>query len=669
VIAGLGVVTLLTVGAVAVQALVGGGGDGANSPEAAVARLVDAVAAEDPVAAVAALAPDEVQSLGDLVTEIEDRAQDEGLAAEGDTFAGIDLTADDMEYEVDELGDGVARVTITDGTLGYSFDPDQLSEQSRRLVDAGDSEGELDISDEAGGFGEDAFLVAVRRGGSWYVSLAYTLAEYVVDGLDLPEADFDAEPDLRDPAPDPEAAVIDLVEALGQGDAREIAAGLPEDEWRVLVPYEDALSELLEGSDGEGLDADLEVTEAALDVQDLGDGARRVKILSAEGTVEGSDGEEIEWELDGWCFRTSGDEELWDELCDAVEGSYLARTVQDEAPSVVVVEDRGGWVVSPVRTVLDSVRAALPDLDHDIIVTMLGRPDLVAPDGEAPFGEAFEVELGSAGVATRTITAAADAELIVTVDDSTWWYLVDQDGDELDYGDDGYLVEEGREYLLVLQRQERAGAAPVTVTVGQVVHEDLGEVSLSGTVDGTLSAAGPVRRSTFTLDREVSAEIEVDGAAFVEIYEDGEYVCEGGDVCDFLPGSEYTLVMRGEEYDLHDGAEVDVSVSFTPIEPPPPGTALDATIDGGPAVNGELESGESAFHDLLIPAGVSVVVSVVADVEGDEEDVDFDAYVEDEEFTESGDEEFVLEGPLDAEIEVYLYTDEPAGYVVLLSPA
>jgi len=663
-IAGVGVVALLTVGAVAVQALVGGRDGGASSPEAAVAGLVDAVAAEDPVAAVAALAPDEVRSLGDLITEIEDRAQDEGLAPEGDTFAGIDLTAEDMEYEVDELGDGVARVTITDGTLGYSFDPDRLSERSRRLVDAEDSEGELDISDEGEDFGEDAFLVAVRRGGGWYVSLAYTMAEYMVDGLDLPEADFDAQPDLRDPAPDPEAAVVDLVEALGQGDAREIAAGLPEDEWQVLVPYEEALSELLEGPDGEGLEADLEVTEADLDVQDLGDGARRVKILGAEGTVEGYDGEEIEWELDGWCFRTAGDEDLWDELCDLVEGSYLARTVQDETPSVVVVEERGGWVVSPVRTVLDSVRQALPGLDHDIIVTMLGRPDLVAPDDEAPFGEAFEVELGSAGVATRTVTAARDAELIVTVDDSTWWSLVDEDGDEVDYGDDGYLVEEGGQYLLVLQREERAGAAPVTVTLGQVVHQDLGGVSLSGTVNGTLEAAGPVRRYTFTLDREVTAEIEVDGAAYVEIYEDGEYVCEGGDVCDFFLGSEYSLVMSGEG-NPQPGEEVDVSVSFTPVEPPPPGTALDATIDGEPAVNGELEGGESAFHDILIPAGAAVVVSVVSDVE----DEDFDAYVEDEEFTDSGDEEFVLEGPLDAELEVYLYSEGPAGYVVLLSPA
>jgi hypothetical protein len=122
--------------------------------------------------------------------------------------------------------------------------------------------------------------------------------------------------------------------------------------------------------------------------------------------------------------------------------------------------------------------------------------------------------------------------------------------------------------------------------------------------------------------------------------------------------------MLGEDEAPQGDEEIDVSVSFTRVEPPPPGTEVDATIDGETLTGGELEGGESAYHELFVPAGTTVRVSVVADQDGE----DLDVFVEGESFTDSGDEEFVLEGPIDAELEVYLYSDGPTGYIVELSP-
>ncbi|QYG91670.1 hypothetical protein HC251_03920 [Iamia sp. SCSIO 61187] len=668
-VAGIGALAVLAVGAFTVQAVVRAGGSGASSPEAAVERLAEAIAAEDPVAAAAALAPDEVATLGDLLAEVTDRAEDEGFAPEGDTFAGIDLTAEDLTYEVEPLAGDVARVHVVDGTLGYAFDPDDLSDRTRRLLpdEVEASSDEADISDEVDDVVDEdqAYLVTVRRGGGWFVSVAYTIAEQVVDGLDLAEADFDADVERRDPAPDPEAAVVALVEAIGQLDLRDVTAALPEDEWAVLVPYEEALTELLEGEAEDELapDPDLEVTDIDVEVEEQGGGLAQVRVLGAEGTVEGSDGE-VGWELDGWCLRSEVMEELVDDTCAAADDTYLGRALLPDDPTVVVVEERGGWVVSPVRTIFQGIRDVLPHLDHDVVVTLVGRPDLVEPAGEAPLGETFEVDLGDAGVATRTVTVPEDGEVIVTVDDETDAYLVDQDGDELERELEGYTVAAGRSYLLVLERQSRDGDAPVTVTLGRVVDEDLGEVSLSGTVEGVVSPAEPVRRVAFTVNREVTAEPVVDGDADVEVFEDGELACVEGERCSFAPGSDYLLVMR--RGGLLGDDEVDVSVAFEVVAPPAPGSGSDATVDGDTVATGTLEDDlDVAFHDIVVPDGVSVVVTVAADDPDEDVDVELDG----ESYAVDGDEVLVVDGPLEATMEVYLFTAGPATYTITVEPA
>src|SRR5690348_14806370 len=73
VIAAAGVAALVLVGGLAVNAAVGSGG-GAGSPEAAVQRLADAISHEDPLAAADVIAPEEVRSLHDTVSNAERRA-------------------------------------------------------------------------------------------------------------------------------------------------------------------------------------------------------------------------------------------------------------------------------------------------------------------------------------------------------------------------------------------------------------------------------------------------------------------------------------------------------------------------------------------------------------------------------------------------------------------
>src|SRR3954447_15532977 len=73
-IAATGVVALLGVGMLAVTAMFGSGG--ADSPEAAVRQLADAVSHRDPLAAVDVLSPSEVRTMHESVQHISERAAD-----------------------------------------------------------------------------------------------------------------------------------------------------------------------------------------------------------------------------------------------------------------------------------------------------------------------------------------------------------------------------------------------------------------------------------------------------------------------------------------------------------------------------------------------------------------------------------------------------------------
>lgn len=134
-----GVLALLGVGAFTVRGMLGGGG-GAESPEAAVQELANAVNSEDPAAVAATLAPDEVRALGDVIGAVERQARKVGIAGRGSPYEGLDVRLDDLELDAQELGPDVAKVTIRQGTLGLRVSEGGLTPAGKELA----REGELD---------------------------------------------------------------------------------------------------------------------------------------------------------------------------------------------------------------------------------------------------------------------------------------------------------------------------------------------------------------------------------------------------------------------------------------------------------------------------------------------------------------------------------------------
>jgi hypothetical protein len=211
----------------AVTALIGAGGfttysflgasndGGAATPQEAVQTFVSAMNHEDILGMIDVTLPVEVDALRAAVDSIASDAKRIGVLADDFNTSGVqglDLGVDDLELETNHLEGGLATVTASRGMFTASFDPQafRFGQQVRSWLDAGQPV-DTDVIDLALS-NPHYFVMTVERDGRWYVSLEYTIAEYVrrAAGWEMPG------PVTRAPIgfDSPEAAVTGFYETL-----------------------------------------------------------------------------------------------------------------------------------------------------------------------------------------------------------------------------------------------------------------------------------------------------------------------------------------------------------------------------------------------------------------------------------------------------------------------
>jgi len=273
---------------------------GADSPEEAVELLFTAIADQDLVGIAKLVAPAEVADLKDVFGDAIDRLKDEELIDDEGLSDAAQVDFEGLEFDVDELGDHEARVTLVAGTYTASWVPERLPERLRSIAEDSDAEsGSGDVIEDL--FEGDGLRVTtVEDGGRWYVSLVATIADYVhrdavdaaeSEGYDLAEPDYDlVDDDLGDPitGEDPEDVVDELVAAVNSGDAEDVLAGLPDELVRPLRPYLPVVGSYQDEA-GWGDDTGLSVGVGNLELatDDLDDGSVMVTIESATFTATG----------------------------------------------------------------------------------------------------------------------------------------------------------------------------------------------------------------------------------------------------------------------------------------------------------------------------------------------------------------------------------------------
>ena len=398
-VASFGAAALLGVGVLAVTAMFGSGG--AGSPEGAVRQLADAVSHKDPLAAVDVLVPSEVRSMRETVKHITKRAADLKIVDNASApLAGVDLSVDHLQLSTENLADGYAKVTVISGDLSTSTHRSAMSHLLQTAIgntDATDFKGKVDLARLAANSDLPTFVVAVRHGGGWYVSPAYTALEYAREAANGPAAAYGSAKAAALGADTPEAAVSDALHAWQAGNWDRLMALAPPDE----LPVYDYRAWI----DKEATDTHPDFTIDKLSTSATVDGDSAVVKLDASGT-SGSGSDQRRWQVGGTCpgFRSyysdtsaSGSPELClaGDLGGTIPfGLVLATTDVTASPttgpvSIEVVREDGRWFVSPVSTALDLVDSTIDHVDENSLYPLIGLGYLLQPEGTITLDQGF----------------------------------------------------------------------------------------------------------------------------------------------------------------------------------------------------------------------------------------------------------------------------------------
>ena len=401
---GAGVLVLLGAGAFAANHFWFSKVGGAATPEEAATQMIEGIAAKDLVSVYGVTSPTEISQLttaADLFDARMPDGDDVGDLTESykDYLDALDLSLEDLEVSSEDLGDGLAKVSITSGSLTVDADAERLADATIDLFD--EIEGSslwatleeqgaeipsddeirtsideaiaeslpatvtaddlmLDPADLGGDLGLDLgddpiapFLVVVEEGGDWYVSPYLTLAEYssLAAGVERGEMPGD---DLAGAFDSPEAAgeglVVGVKDYLETGTTSELAKALPLADRRALTLYGDLSSiddQFFQDFQEDLKDVDV---DASFSVRDEKDGVAWLKLESLEvsGSVEGTD---FSVTLDAECIEAEADGETVEGCADQVP---LLEELGVADLSLVAVEEDGSWYMSGAATWGDS---------------------------------------------------------------------------------------------------------------------------------------------------------------------------------------------------------------------------------------------------------------------------------------------------------------------------
>jgi hypothetical protein len=405
-----GVVSALAVGGAAVFAagqLVGGDEGGAASPEAAVASLVTALNDEDVLGMLDVMLPGERESLGDPMRDMVDELRRLDLLsdrADLSAVAGFDVEFSDLTYDVAMVRDDIATVSVS-GDGSVTTDAGEIPLGAFLLEQAFGGE-QLSGTERGGGPFVDVPVTTVERGGRWYVSLWYSMAEAIraEAGAPVPDPGDAVVPAGAD---SPDAAVRGLLDALADLDLQGALALMNPDEVGVLHTYAPLV---LPDTDGILEEAGISVSVTSADLRvgdrdgdratvyvgDIGmratDGTTTLELADGCVTIDEGTGPTTECadDLGGLADLDellsgdggSGDPgESNDELAAALDELSSTMTATfDDLGSLGIATDRvdGRWYVSPMRTGSDAVLAVLRAVQPGELDAMVDAMERVA---------------------------------------------------------------------------------------------------------------------------------------------------------------------------------------------------------------------------------------------------------------------------------------------------
>jgi hypothetical protein len=371
-VAGLGALSLIGGATFAARTFAG---QSSSTPTEAVQDMMAAAQKSDLLGMMEQLAPGERNLLIESGVPILEELKRLDVLAPSTNLNAVDaakVTFAGQTFAELPLRDDIATVKVSGGTVTTSGSASKLSGSVIKKM-AGDS-----LTDQAAKTTSftTVDVVTIKRNGHWYVSGAYSLAEFArkQSGKPMPTLEQSI---AAVGADTPEAALREMIEAAGSLNARKAISLLDPEEFGALQDYAPLFIDDVEKAAAKvrpkytvtfpnlqiaatrnGNSAQVKVTNVSVDLTIPDAGGSPVHAV-VEGdcvsvTVEDKSAKRCGAEVGKLIGDLNGDENGPDPF-----GEMTMKLDQKNQQSMTVLQRNGKWFVAPTRTVLNAVLAKM----------------------------------------------------------------------------------------------------------------------------------------------------------------------------------------------------------------------------------------------------------------------------------------------------------------------
>jgi hypothetical protein len=381
-------------GATAMALRAASSGGGAATPDKAVRAMIESVSKGDLLGAVDTFPASERTIARDLVDQWVSQAKRLGNMADGATLSkadGYKFAVTGLQTKEDPVTDNVVNVQLTAGAAAFSTDLSGVPLGSAiGISEIGQSSnnGMTSVKTDLGAMDSPIIITTVHDDEGWHPSLMFSAFDTARRNSDS------AKPTAADAikatgSATPEAAVTDMINALGSEDIAKIVELLPPGEFaaahvygRTLVPET--------SSDDDAYQIKYVVSDLVFETQPAKAGKKLIPTKASIRVTPGADSDELATDVTltkkgAACVvvvvKDKYDENSTTSCTSSIAKGFGDWGVFDESPEVldiidrmakkigelgfVVVNEQGKWYVSPVRTYGDALFTFMSALTSD----------------------------------------------------------------------------------------------------------------------------------------------------------------------------------------------------------------------------------------------------------------------------------------------------------------
>ncbi|MFF1881303.1 zinc-ribbon domain-containing protein [Pseudarthrobacter sp. NPDC058196] len=403
------------VGAVVIANILKGGAD---SPEQAVTKSIEAMTNKDLVGLFTMVSPHERDAVVRVQDAIVKKAKAENIAENAKSvapedsgqggsnlvFDGVDVTFSGVSPTVSQVSDDVAVVHLSSGEIKLHIDPAQTKGALRSLYDNTQNTSVTDQTWQISDLGPSRSglsVLASKKDGRWYINLAGSVLEAVNAYQGTPRGTIPAS--AQGGSENPQTAAKSAVQASQSQVPSQIAPYLVSDEANLFYLYGQLWAKATSGSSFKFSFGNVDFSEGPHD------GGRAQAYVNQISVVSGSSDR---FTLTDKCFNNSTSSQSGTCLNGtAYQSGYgtgqinwaSALLSNDGKFALTTVNEDGKWKVSLLDSLADHLVSAVNSLTHEQVLAVTGLARAESASGALTLGQSKDLSFNNAGYAVAAL--------------------------------------------------------------------------------------------------------------------------------------------------------------------------------------------------------------------------------------------------------------------------